>query len=60
MHFYSKLLKNVDSVELTSFVKRVKMTLNENILSTIMGTEYRGEIYFENVSRKEQLWVLYG
>ena len=48
-------LQSILMERIDNFVKGVKITLNENTLSTIMGTGYGGEMYFKNFSRKEQL-----
>ena len=59
-HFYANATREYGQVSIDSYVKGVLFTLDWSVIRKILGIETGGEIYRDNITRKEQLKVLYG
>ena len=59
-HFYVNTSRDYGQVSIDSYVKRVSFTLNRSVIRKILRIELGGEVYRDNITRKEQLKVLYG
>ena len=52
-HFYANATRYYGKDPTNSFVKKVEITLDIFIIQKILGLEFGGEIYRENITRKE-------
>ena len=49
-----------NDVSIDNNIKGVSFTLDRNVIQKILGIGFGGELYRDNIPRKEQLNVLYG
>ena len=59
-HFYANVTRKYHSDSIESYVKGVNIKLDRFVIRKILGMGFGGELYRENVKRKEQLKVLLG
>ena len=55
VHFYANATRGYGQVSIDSYVKGVSFTLDRFVIRKILGIGLGGEIYKENITRKEQL-----
>ena len=59
-YFYANATRDYGQVSIDSYVKGVSFKFDRSVIRKILGIRLGGEIYRDNITRKEQLKVLYG
>ena len=52
-HFYAKASRDYGQVSIDSYVKGVSFTLDRTVIRKFLGIGFGGEIYRDNITRKE-------